>query len=447
MNPAWTRFLPQAIRGRLDGRQTLQGIISNTAWLVADKLLRMGVGLLVNVWLARYLGPTQYGTFNYALAFVALFSSLASLGLDGIVVRDIVREPSSRDETLGSAFVLKFVGGIATLLLTVASIALLRPADGLTLWLVGITAAGTVFQAFDTIDFWFQSQVRSKYVVYARNTAFLAVSLVKVVLILSRAPLIAFAWAGFSEIVLGAAGLVICYRVQGHYLKGWTASLTRARKLLSDSWPIVLGGLALYVHARIDQVMLGEMIGNYEVGQYSAAMRLIETFGFIPTVIVSSVAPEITRSKSAGEGVYHDKLLNMYRLMVILFLLTSLPIFLFADRFVLLFYGNEYKAAGVLFSLFAIRLFFTNLGSAKSLYIINENMFRYSLVAAVVGSITNVALNYALIPKYASIGAIWAMIISFFVSTFLIDVVFGEMRGNLRLMALAVATPWRLKVF
>lgn len=179
MNYALIKFLPSFIRIRLEGRVALQKILANTGWLFIDKIIRMGVGLLVGIWVARYLGPEQFGLYNYALSFVALFSALATLGLDGIVVRDIVRDPSCKDETLGTAFVLKLIGGGLTFLFVVGANSLLRPHDRLTQWLVGIIALGTIFQAFDTIDFWFQSQVKSKHTVYSKNTAQLAINIVR----------------------------------------------------------------------------------------------------------------------------------------------------------------------------------------------------------------------------------------------------------------------------
>ena len=78
MNAAWIKFMPSFIRSRLDGHHGLQSIISNTAWLVADKVLRMGVGLVVGVWIARYLGPAQFGLWNFAIAFAALFGAFAT---------------------------------------------------------------------------------------------------------------------------------------------------------------------------------------------------------------------------------------------------------------------------------------------------------------------------------------------------------------------------------
>lgn len=423
----------------------MQKVISNSGWLFADNILRLAVGLFINAWVARYLGPESFGQINYATAFVALFMTFSTLGLDSIVVRDIIRDPLCKEQVLGSALLLKFAGGVATLLLTLISICLIRPDDGITHWLVGIIAAGSIFQAFDTISFWFQSQYRSKLTVYAKHAAFLLVVIVKVTLIQVEAPLIAFAWAGLAEVIVGSIGLVVTYRLVGNHITTWRANLTRSRKLISDSWPLILSGIAIFIQARIDQVMLGEMVGNSEVGQYSVAMNLIEVFGFIPMVVQSSVAPSITEAKLAGEKQYYERLLNLYRLMFILFMVTSIPIFLFSTRLVVMVYGPKYQAAGVLLSLFAIRLFFANMGVAKGLFITNENLFRYSLLCAVSGSIINVVLNYVLIPRYASVGAIWAMIASFFITTFFIDIFYTDVRNNLKVMLKGILTPWKLK--
>lgn len=99
----------------------LRAIISNTGWLFADRILRMGASLVVGVWVARYLGVQQYGIFNYALAFVSLFSPIFTLGLDDIVVRHIVRQSSNKEEILGTTFWLKLLGGIASVLLAVST--------------------------------------------------------------------------------------------------------------------------------------------------------------------------------------------------------------------------------------------------------------------------------------------------------------------------------------
>jgi O-antigen/teichoic acid export membrane protein len=106
-------------------------------------------------------------------------------------------------------------------------------------------------------------------------------------------------------------------------------------------------------------------------------------------------------------------------------------------------YGEEFRPAGFLLSLFAIRLFFTNMGVAKASFITNESLFRYSLLTAIIGAGLNIAINYLLIPEYRSIGAIWATIISFAVSLFLLDLCFKRTRVNLGWMLKGIGTFWR----
>lgn len=400
-----TKLLLSRIRDRLEGRTNLQKILANTGWLFVDKILRMGAGLLVGVWIARYLGTEQFGLYSYATAFVSLFGAFATLGLDGIVVRDIVRNPSCKDETLGTAFVLKLMGGALSFLLIMGSLSLLRPHDRLTHWLVGITAVGMIFQAFDTIDFWFQSQVKSKYTVYAKNAAFLLITLLKIVLILMKAPLIAFAWAGLTEIVVGAIGLVIIYRINGHYIKAWRVGIARAKSLFSDSWSLILSGIVIMIYMRIDQVMLGEMAGNQEVGVYSVAVRLAEVWYFIPMSFVSSMFPSVVEAKAISEDLFYVRLQKLYSLMALMTYIVALPMTFFSGWMIEILFGAAYSKASAMLAVLIWAGLFTNLGVARSSFLTTMNWTRVHFVTVFLGCLINVALNYMLIPLYGGMGA------------------------------------------
>jgi O-antigen/teichoic acid export membrane protein len=410
---------------------------------LTDRVVRLGLGLLVNIWMARYLGPDRFGLFNYAAAFVALFFPVVTLGLDSLVVRDLARDPSHKDEILGTVFVLRITGAIVSCVLAVGLILFLRPDDAQVHWLVGITSLGALFQTFDTIDLWFQSQLQSRFTVYAKNAAFLLLAATKLAMIKLHAPLTAFAWATSAELAVGAIGLMFFYR--RHYrFSAWRSSFERVRELMKSGWPLVLSGIAVYMQAKIDQVLIGDLIGNAELGNYSVGLRLVEVLGFIPVVIQISVAPALARAKTRSEDEYYGLLLNLYRLMFVLFLITAAPFCLFSTRFVMLLFGHEYAAAAALLPYFSIRIFFTNFGVAKGLFITNNNLFRYSLVMSVVGAVLNIALNYLLIPRYASMGAITAMGISFLANTILIDLLYPETKRNFGVMIKAVFTFWRL---
>ncbi|RCJ14621.1 flippase [Nostoc sp. ATCC 43529] len=401
----------------LKSRTNLRAIITNTGWLFADRILRMGAGLIVGVWVARYLGSQQYGLFNYATAFVALFSPLATLGLDNVVVRDIVHDSSNKEKILGTAFWLKLFGGMSSLLLAVGVIYVLRQDQKITIWLVAILASTGIFQAVDTIDFWFQSQVLSKYTVVARNTAFVIVTLVKVALIYMQAPLIAFAWVTLAEFSFSAVGLAIAYTIKGYSLRLWRWSFPVAKTLLKDSGPLILSGMTIMIYMKIDQIMLGEMMGYSAVGIYSAASRISEVWYFIPTAIVSSVSPTIFAAKQTSEALYYQRIKQLLRLMVLISLAIALPMSFLSGSIINILFGNSYAAAGGILAIHIWASLFVFMGIAVSPWFIAESMTHLSLRRTLMGAIINVLLNLFLIPTYAGVGAAIATVISYAVGS------------------------------
>ena len=397
----------------LQSSSRLRGIIANTGWLFADRILRMGVGLFVGVWVARYLGVEQFGVFNYASAFVGLFITISTLGLDGIVVRSIIREPEKRSLILGTAFWLKLFGGVVALVLAVSCIVLVRRDDQLTIFLVAILSSVGIFQAFDTIDLWFQSQVQSKYTVIAKNTAFVITALVKVILISTHAPLIAFAWSSLGEIGLGAIGLMITYKISGYSPWVWSWSLPLAKTLLKECWLLIFAGMSVMLYMKIDQIMLGEMIGNEAVGIYSAAARISEVWYCIAIAITSSVAPSIYAAKAISELLYYRRIEQLAQVLVFVSILIALPISLFSRTIITTLFGNQYAAASPILAIHIWASLFVFLGVAVSTWYIAEGLTHIALYRTMIALVTNVLLNLFLIPAYAGVGAAIATLISY----------------------------------
>lgn len=419
---------------------TLKKTVSNLGWLLVDRGVRMTGAVFINAWLTRYLGPEQNGVFNYALAFVGMFMPMATLGIDSIVIRDIVRDPSKKDLIIGSAFGLRMFGALNALIFSAIAIFIVRPDDTLTHMLVIITSAGLVFQSFDVIDQWFQSQVQSKFTVYAKNSAFFIIACVKIVLIVFSVDLIYFVAASSVEIVLGAIGLILMYKKNGNSIRQWNFRIDRAKELLTNSWPIIITDLAIFVQTRIDQVMLREMLGEREIGIYAAAQKIAEPLGFVPMIILSSVFPVIVRTKEWSDEEYGKRLTNLYRGMTILTIVLCLPISLMSGPIVHLLYGEEFIASSSILSILIWSRFYSNIGVARSIYTSTEGLFRHSMVCAVSGSLVNIVLNYLLIPRMGVFGCIVATHCSFIVTTFAIDAFNPKTKRNFRAMMTGIFT-------
>jgi Membrane protein involved in the export of O-antigen and teichoic acid len=419
----------------------LRQVLGNLAWLLTDQILQMALGMLVGVWVARYLGPEQFGLLNYAIAFVSLFSSVATMGLGTLVVRDIARNPDCKEETLGTAFTIQFVGGIITLLLTVTVISVLNPNDNpdesLTRWLVGIIAAGTIFQSFETINFWFQSQVQSKYTVVAKNSVSLLVAALRIGLIQIKAPLIAFAWLRLGELAFAGVAIALVYQSKGNDLKLWRVSWLRGKELLKESWPLVLSGLAVFIYSKIDQIMLGSL-NRTELGYYAVAVKLSEICDFLPMIIASSIFPKLANLRDKNYGEYIKKFQIYSDSMLLLWLGVALPVSLLAPFIVQTLYGEQYAASARVLSVYVWAQFGSNFGIARNAYFALEGQLRYGLYLTVVGSIFNIVLNSLLIPIYGAFGATVATLITYFYVIILVNFLIKELRpfGNLILNSL-----------
>ncbi|MCM8832070.1 MAG: flippase [Candidatus Omnitrophica bacterium] len=393
-----------------------QGFIryfTNTSWLFAEKVFRIVVSLFVGVWVARYLGPEKFGLLSYAQSFVALFSAIATLGLDQIVVRELVKDESRRDELLGTSFWLKVMGALATLVVIAIAINFTSN-DFYTNILIFIIASGTIFQAFNIIDMYFQAKVMGKYIALANSVSLFVGSLFKIALIIYNAPLITFAIAFVFDSFVLALGYIYFYvkNLSVYNLFNFKFRKETAIALLKDSWPLILSGLVTMIYMRIDQVMIKEMLNAEAVGQYAAAVRISEAWYFIPMVISSSLFPAIINAKKQSEELYYARLQRLYDLMVWIAISVALPMTFLSDWVVNLLYGEEYSQAGKVLMIHIWAGVFTALLIASGKWFIAENLQYLAFRRNFIGMTINVILNFILIPIYGIIGAAISTLIS-----------------------------------
>lgn len=406
---------------------------ANSTWLVAEKVLRMFVGLFVAIWVARYLGPSDFGLISYAHSFALLFTALSSLGLDSIVVRELVKSKERPGILLGTAFILKAGAGVLVLPLVALSLQLTSD-DGFANKLVFIIALVIVFQSFNVIDFYFQSRVLSKYVALAQALSFCLSSAAKIVLILVGASVVAFAWVFvFESIVLGVGLLWFYSKNKEDTQQRWRFSGEVAKGLLRDSWPLVLSGLVISVYMKIDQVMIKEMLGEAEVGHYAVAVRLSEAWYFIPMVLAGSVFPALLNARKHSRTLYYKRLQNLYTLMVWLAIGIAIPVSFLGEWGINLLFGSEYAPASGVLIIHVWAGIFVFLGVAYGKYLAAENYTLKAFYRTFLGAVVNVFLNWVLIPVWGIQGAAVALLIAQFVSNYAYDLFDPVVRHQLSL--------------
>lgn len=423
----------------------LREYLANTSWLAFERLFRMVLGLVGWLYIARYLGPEGYGLLNYALSFVGLFAAVAALGVDQLLMRELVRYPAAQGTFLGTSTGLRLAGsslaiGVITLVLLFMDVGWEERA------LVWIISVSLLLQALGGIESYFAAQVRSRYVVYVQTTQSVLSLVLRVVLVELDAPLVWFAIALTVDNVLLYLGLVWMYKRTGGRLSSWHFDRDEARRLLREAWPLIFTGIFVTIYFKVDQVMLKILVGEGEAGVYAAAVKLSETWYFIPAIITTSVFPAIISARVAGSALYEERLQDLYDLMTLLSVGLALMVSFLSTPLIGWVFGPEFLAAGPVLAMhiWAGVLIFG--GFVRQRWVLAENLQGQEAWLNLAGAAFNVLFNFLLIPEYGALGAAVATVLSYFVGLYLVAGLFRDFRPFFRMYNASFAHLLSLRV-
>jgi len=419
---------------------------SNISWLFIEKIFRILIGLSVGIWVARYLGPEQLGILSYAQSFVGLFSAIATLGLDQIVVRELLKRENERGIILGTSFIIKLLAAIIVLIMIFYATYFTSNDDFMNM-IIFIIASSTILQSFNVIDFYFQSKVLSKYVVYSHFTTMASSTVFKIYFILANKSLIYFAWIAVFDSIVFTIVLVYFFLHKNLSFKEWSFDKLMAISLLKDSWPMIISGMAISFYMKIDQVMIKELLNAKSVGLYAIAVKLSEVWLFFTVAITKSLYPAIINAKKVSEELYYARLQKLYQVLILISLSISIFIFLTADYIILTLYGDAYALASPVLSVYIWSTIFMFLNNGQWHWYITENLQYIASIRLIIGAVINVLLNIWLIQKYGIVGAAWATVISYAVASFFGNLISSKTRVNFNLQVKAMINIFNLRSY
>jgi len=394
-------------------------ILINTGWLISERIFRLGIGLFVSILIARYLGPENYGILSYALSLIAFMAIFVFLGLSGLVVREIIRFPDEKDKLLGTTFSLKFIGSLLAFLVILGLAKFSHNTSESEFWILLIIGLSLFARPFETIDFWFQSQVQSKYTVLANSTAFMVATIMKVLLVLFGATVIAIAATSSLELILASVLLVCIYRYKGFSIFQWNAQFSKAKELLSQSWIIILAGFLALINLRVDQIMLRWMTDASEVGIYSVAVAFSEVWYFIPTAIAMSVYPKLIELKKTKSLDYDKRLQQVFDVLFVMAFSVAIAMTFLAGPLIPLLYGEAYTKSSSILIIHVWAGIFMFTKAIIDKWVLIENALYFQLMIHGGGALVNVLLNFILIPQFGGKGSAIATLISYATSSYL----------------------------
>lgn len=418
------RGLPsQRLAQLLRNRPELVAAGSNAAWLIADKILRTIVGIFVFAWIARHLGPQDFGVLNWVLALAAMLTVITPLGMDGILARELVRSPDLAPELLGTTAALQLISGLCAMVVMCIIGVWLAEDDRHLQHMVIIGSLLPALRAAEVVKYAFEAKVQSRYPVAVEAGVFLAMAITRIVLVLGSHNLTAFVIAAVMEAGLIALGLAVLCQLSPLTGEPWRATKKQAKWLLRESWPLLISAAAVVIYMRTDQLMLAELGSHTELGFYSAAIRVSETAYVLPMILVASTFPSILKLRETNSPLYSKRMQELLDVLGVLSLVVASTLGLLAPVVIQTIYGGEFEKATRILQIHAWGSLFVFLGVAGSRWYIAEGLQKLSASRTLIGAGINVALNWILIPMHGGMGAAIATVISFCFAGFLLDAV------------------------
>jgi O-antigen/teichoic acid export membrane protein len=274
-------------------------VAGNAFWTLAGHLVGKGAGFAFVVIVARGLGVREFGRFNFALSFVALFLLAGSYAIEPAVIREVSRARHRLSEVFASGLLLRGLLALTAFALAVilspflvdggrnfAVVAILGAAlclDELT------TYTGTVYKAFERVALHGLAIIanRALSAVLALMTLALGGDVVAVSL--------AYLVGSLGALVLAGAGLRCYFPPIDLRAIRWPV----VRELLVDGVPMALAGVCNAALFRIDIVLIQAMKGPLAGGLYGIAYRFFDTFLFLSWALCDLTLPRLAR---AGRG-------------------------------------------------------------------------------------------------------------------------------------------------
>ena len=381
----------------------------NISWLLVQNTVKFVFGLTVSLYLAKYLGPEDFGVYSYTISIISVLLLFTNLGIDPILIRELVDNKMNKMSLLGSSFVLKLIGGIIGFIL-MGFLGFYYGLNSKTGVVTLIMSPIILFKSLSILDSYFQSKKENKYPAIANIISIIIGSTLIFLLIKLKYKLEYFAIIYVFESAILICALLFFY-LRKSELQKWIITKKISGDILKESWPLIIAGVAAIINTRIDQIYIGSMLTPSILGNYSAAAKVSEFWLVLPTILNIVFYPILINLRSLNYNRYKNFLAAVILSCFCFGIIFSFIVTHFSENIISLLFGNKYNLAGEYLSLYIWSTFpyFTLFILSNVIYL--ENLIRKNLVISVISILGNLILNYFFIQFYGASGAIYATLL------------------------------------
>ncbi|MBQ3547406.1 MAG: flippase [Clostridia bacterium] len=407
-------------------------VFNNAKWIIACKITQSILQFIVGMLCARYLGPSNYGIINYAASVVAFAVPIMQLGLPATIVKDLIENPESEGEIMGTSLVMDLISGLACIFLVGSFVAVANHNETEIIIVCILYSLSLILRAFELLQYWFQYKLLSKYPSIIMLVSYVVVSLYRIFLLVTAKSIYWFAVVNSVDYLIIGGLLLVIYKKQSSQKLSF--SFKTAKKLFSRSKFYILSAMMVTLFQDTDHIMLKLFSGDAENGFYTAAITCACVVQFVYTAIIDSMRPVILECKQKNTAEYEKKLSTLYCIVIYMSLAQSVVFTLFAKLIVAILYGAQYMPTVSILRVLVWYVVFSYMGAVRNIWILAEGKHKFLWKINLAGALANILLNSVLIPFYGALGAAIASLVTQFFTNFILGFIIKTIRPNNRLL-------------
>ncbi len=400
-------------------------VAKNAFWLVACKIAQSVLGIVVTMFTARYLGPSNYGLINYAASLVAFLTPVSLLGFDAILVYEIVSDKEHDEVILGTSILASLFASLLCIGGILAFVYIQKNGDPTSILVCFLYSLIMLFQSLGLIQYWFQAKLLSKYSAIVMFIAYVVMAGYKILLLVLQTSIVWFALANVLDAFLISISLSIIYYRKTKKVVCFSG--TCFKKMFSASKHFVLANLMISVCSQIDKIMINIFIGDASTGLYSAALTCATMTSFFFVAVINSFRPVILE-RASDDNSYNENTIRLFSIVVYFSIFQSIVMTIASKLIIRILYGDSYLDAANILCVLTWYTTFSYLGSVRGIWLLGKNKTKYISLMSILAAVINVFLNLLFINLMGMIGAAIASLITQFMINVIIPLLIPALR-------------------
>lgn len=387
---------------------TKQTVAKNTVWLSISNYGGRLIKAAIVIYGARALSTADYGLFSYALTLAGFLSFFLDPGINSILVREISK--SSEEERM-KLFSTTFVIKIGLVIIGALGVLFIAPSFSTLPGAIVLLPLVALILSFDTFRGFFVALMDGREKMQWDAVISILTNASITVLGFAFLAMSATAKSFTLAYVIGTGiGAIAAFIMVFPYLKKSISrfSLKLVGPIFNTAWPFAIIGALGILLTNTDILIISWMSNASQVGIYSAAIRIVQMFYIIPSIIQASTLPALARLAKSDNAKFRaafEKTLGFV-------FLASVPLALggaiLGTQVMALVFGAAYKAGGHALTVLMVSMLFDFPATVIAAAIFSYNHQKGLIISSAIAGVANVALDLFLIPRFGITGSAFA---------------------------------------